>query len=73
LLVVVGLRDIADGFVQDDGESSLLLKLGTGGERNGLAGQSAGSQFGHRLAIQEHQTLFNVLVGFSPGADAPLG
>jgi hypothetical protein len=49
------------------------LKLGTGGERNGLAWQGAGSEFGHWLAIQQHQTLFNVLIGFSPGANAPLG
>ena len=53
MLVVVGLRDIADGFVQDDGESSLLLKLSTRGERNGLAIDATARV--HDLSMGERQ------------------
>ena len=66
------MRDMTDRLVEDDGDASGLLKFGTFGQAHRLAGQGAAAKLGDRLAIEQHQTLLDIEIGFAARADATL-
>lgn len=62
-VVIIGMGHIANRLVKNEGEALRLLHLSAPGERHHLMRKSPGAELGHWLAIQQHQALFNILIG----------
>ena len=70
--IIVGMRDMTDRLVENDGDASGLLQFGTFGKAHRLAWQGAAAKLGDRLTIEQNQALLNIEIGFAARADATL-
>ena len=65
--------DVADRFVQQDGDAFMLGLLRFPGELDLAGGIDPRAEFGNALAIDDDQALRDIAVGFAARADAALG
>ena len=65
--------NVADGFVEQYGDTRLLFRLRLPRERDGLIGEYACTQLCHWNAIHHHPALLDIAVGLAARADALLG
>ena len=63
--IVIGMRDIADRFVENDRQALGLLAYGACGKTHHLMAHGPRAEFGHWLAIEQHEPLFDIGIGLA--------
>jgi hypothetical protein len=71
--LVIGMGDMADGFVEDQGEATSLSSGCTRGKTDRLMPQRARPQFGDRLTIEQDQSLGDVFIRLATRTQPSLG